>query len=120
MAPKRGNIRRCPARSAQRSIDIAGGKCGGNQQCDKQAPNCRSRRVHTSSQADQGRPYEADCDAAQAKATGCLAPEQGRQRSATTRATTVPKPFIEYLESSRIKLVFLPPYAPNLNLIERL
>ena len=25
-----------------------------------------------------------------------------------------------YLESSRIKLVFLPPYAPNLNLIERL
>jgi transposase len=26
----------------------------------------------------------------------------------------------EYLERSRIKLVFLPPYAPNLNLIERL
>jgi transposase len=26
----------------------------------------------------------------------------------------------EYLTSSRIKLVFLPPYAPNLNLIERL
>jgi transposase len=26
----------------------------------------------------------------------------------------------EYLKSSRIKLVFLPPYAPNLNLIERL
>jgi transposase len=26
----------------------------------------------------------------------------------------------EYLEHSRIKLVFLPPYAPNLNLIERL
>jgi len=25
----------------------------------------------------------------------------------------------EYLETSRIKLVFLPPYAPNLNLIER-
>ena len=25
----------------------------------------------------------------------------------------------EYLEGSRIKLVFLPPYAPNLNLIER-
>ena len=26
----------------------------------------------------------------------------------------------EYLESSRIKLIFLPPYSPNLNLIERL
>jgi transposase len=26
----------------------------------------------------------------------------------------------EYLQTSRIKLVFLPPYAPNLNLIERL
>ena len=26
----------------------------------------------------------------------------------------------EYLKTSRIKLVFLPPYAPNLNLIERL
>ena len=26
----------------------------------------------------------------------------------------------EYLKSSRIKLIFLPPYAPNLNLIERL
>jgi transposase len=26
----------------------------------------------------------------------------------------------EYIEGSRIKLVFLPPYAPNLNLIERL
>lgn len=26
----------------------------------------------------------------------------------------------EYLEQSRIKIVFLPPYAPNLNLIERL
>jgi transposase len=26
----------------------------------------------------------------------------------------------QYLETSRIKLVFLPPYAPNLNLIERL
>ena len=26
----------------------------------------------------------------------------------------------EYIEDSRIKLVFLPPYAPNLNLIERL
>ena len=26
----------------------------------------------------------------------------------------------QYLQSSRIKLVFLPPYAPNLNLIERL
>ena len=26
----------------------------------------------------------------------------------------------EYLKDSRIKLVFLPPYAPNLNLIERL
>jgi transposase len=26
----------------------------------------------------------------------------------------------EYLKGSRIKLVFLPPYAPNLNLIERL
>jgi transposase len=26
----------------------------------------------------------------------------------------------EYLKNSRIKLVFLPPYAPNLNLIERL
>ena len=26
----------------------------------------------------------------------------------------------EYLETSRVKLVFLPPYAPNLNLIERL
>ena len=25
-----------------------------------------------------------------------------------------------YLKTSRIKLVFLPPYAPNLNLIERL
>ena len=25
----------------------------------------------------------------------------------------------EYLETSRVKLVFLPPYAPNLNLIER-
>jgi transposase len=25
-----------------------------------------------------------------------------------------------YLEDSRIQLVFLPPYAPNLNLIERL
>ena len=26
----------------------------------------------------------------------------------------------EYLETSRNKLVFLPPYAPNLNLMERL
>jgi transposase len=26
----------------------------------------------------------------------------------------------EYLETSRIRIVFLPPYAPNLNLIERL
>jgi transposase len=26
----------------------------------------------------------------------------------------------EYIKDSRIKLVFLPPYAPNLNLIERL
>ncbi|WP_207787680.1 transposase, partial [Candidatus Thiosymbion oneisti] len=26
----------------------------------------------------------------------------------------------DYLKTSRIKLVFLPPYAPNLNLIERL
>jgi transposase len=26
----------------------------------------------------------------------------------------------EYLKTSRIELVFLPPYAPNLNLIERL
>jgi hypothetical protein len=26
----------------------------------------------------------------------------------------------EYLKSSRIELIFLPPYAPNLNLIERL
>ena len=26
----------------------------------------------------------------------------------------------EYLESSRIKILFLPPYSPNLNLIERL
>ncbi|WP_279512418.1 transposase [Candidatus Thiosymbion oneisti] len=26
----------------------------------------------------------------------------------------------EYLKTSRIQLVFLPPYAPNLNLIERL
>ena len=26
----------------------------------------------------------------------------------------------EYLEGSRIKLLFLPPYSPNLNLIERL
>ncbi|WP_198244584.1 transposase [methane-oxidizing endosymbiont of Gigantopelta aegis] len=25
----------------------------------------------------------------------------------------------QYLETSRIELVFLPPYAPNLNLIER-
>jgi transposase len=26
----------------------------------------------------------------------------------------------EYLEKSKIKLIFLPPYSPNLNLIERL
>ena len=31
-----------------------------------------------------------------------------------------PKAVQEYLEDSRIKLVFLPPYAPNLNPIERL
>jgi transposase len=26
----------------------------------------------------------------------------------------------EYLETSRVELIFLPPYSPNLNLIERL
>ena len=26
----------------------------------------------------------------------------------------------DYLETSRVQLIFLPPYAPNLNLIERL
>jgi transposase len=30
------------------------------------------------------------------------------------------KAVTEYLQTSRIKLVFLPAYAPNLNLIERL
>jgi transposase len=30
------------------------------------------------------------------------------------------KPVREYLETSRVELIFLPPYSPNLNLIERL